>query len=436
MLVSVVPRASPLVHDTLGSISASHIPTSSPASTPLPQAALSACDYPNVRFWKRGDWEAHLKSKDVTCVDDKPTARGDNVTMLYVEDTDGNPVDGARATQIRRRAREIWNCFGKAGVAPATWRKLGLPQLRFYRHEITAEFAELQLCEGNWKTDRIATDNYPAWYRSYTKPDTKSVKLEKLDGGDTGIPSKRALSPQRPDLRAKKTKPSSIAVDLPLSGFEDLTDTPSPISSRLQSPFSFVPLTPTPVETKRDTTPSSADLTSSATISPAAAIPKLPTGPSVELSNLELLSTAAFLQHPFEDEVDNTSGRGDEIVLNAIQFTVASGFVSGATSASLVQLAPQSTSTATAMVSSTPSTSTEQIKEPKRGIIDPLCVNSPFSCANSSRTPVSAFLGQIFLGAQLWQLDHVLSKLISPQARELPPPHRRRNLSPYQALTV
>jgi hypothetical protein len=74
--------------------------------------------------------------------------------MTYVEDADGLLVDGAQASEMRRRAREIWNHFATAGTAPATWGKLDLPRLQFYRREMAAQFSELRLCEGDWKADR------------------------------------------------------------------------------------------------------------------------------------------------------------------------------------------------------------------------------------------------------------------------------------------
>jgi hypothetical protein len=41
-------------------------------STSLP-AALSKSDYPNVRFWKKRDWDTHGKvDKDILRIEEKP----------------------------------------------------------------------------------------------------------------------------------------------------------------------------------------------------------------------------------------------------------------------------------------------------------------------------------------------------------------------------
>jgi hypothetical protein len=41
--------------------------------------------------------------------------------MTYVEDANGNPVNGNVAVQIRGTARGIWADFYRRGIAPKKW---------------------------------------------------------------------------------------------------------------------------------------------------------------------------------------------------------------------------------------------------------------------------------------------------------------------------
>jgi len=69
----------------------------------------SKADYPKVQFWDRRTWDTHVKNKkDSTSINQSAPQRGGarksqniNVTMQYVEDGDGVPVDGDRAGAMR-----------------------------------------------------------------------------------------------------------------------------------------------------------------------------------------------------------------------------------------------------------------------------------------------------------------------------------------------
>jgi hypothetical protein len=93
-------------------------------------------------------------------------ARGINVGMRYVEDKDGNTIDGTRASAMRKAARLIWVhiSLNNPGGPPPTWGKADVTMVQAYRSEMCRQFPELRLCESNWKADQIATDYYPSWY--------------------------------------------------------------------------------------------------------------------------------------------------------------------------------------------------------------------------------------------------------------------------------
>ena len=48
-------------------------------------------------------------------------AQGTNVSMQYLEDVDGEVIDGRLAADIREFARKIWARFYSEGKAPPKW---------------------------------------------------------------------------------------------------------------------------------------------------------------------------------------------------------------------------------------------------------------------------------------------------------------------------
>jgi hypothetical protein len=89
-------------------------------------------------------WTAHSrKQKGITNLGDtggiakrgkSRAAAGINVSMLFVVDEAGKPIDGHRATAIRDHARFIWNQLLAAGLAPKKWKTdISLKVLQYYR---------------------------------------------------------------------------------------------------------------------------------------------------------------------------------------------------------------------------------------------------------------------------------------------------------------
>ncbi|KAL6301084.1 hypothetical protein BKA93DRAFT_828516 [Sparassis latifolia] len=117
--------------------------------------ALSSSEYPKVNYWTRKDW-THKKSQ--------------NVTVLYIEDENGKPVDGYRLTDIRSFARSLWISLAEAGLVPASWTKASSIVSEHYRCEMCLKFPELRLWDSNWKADQIAYESYSHWRTNYRRP--------------------------------------------------------------------------------------------------------------------------------------------------------------------------------------------------------------------------------------------------------------------------
>jgi hypothetical protein len=111
-------------------------------------------------------------------------AQGVNVAMRYIEDENGQIIDGHRAGEMRKIARSVWVALANAGKAPAKWSQADIVSAEAYRKEMRQHFPELRLCEHDWKADLIASENYPSWYSHQSNQHKRSVKQE-----DAGVPS-------------------------------------------------------------------------------------------------------------------------------------------------------------------------------------------------------------------------------------------------------
>ncbi|KAH9911981.1 hypothetical protein B0H21DRAFT_828869, partial [Amylocystis lapponica] len=95
----------------------------------------------------------------------------------YLEDDQGHTLSRARIDRMRDHARAIWNHFADNNRAPGTWSQAPLDVRNEFRTEMVSRFPELRLCDDDWKTDYLATKNYPNWHkRRY--PKTPVIKDE------------------------------------------------------------------------------------------------------------------------------------------------------------------------------------------------------------------------------------------------------------------
>ena len=131
----------------------------------------------------------------------KRAANGENVLMSYVEDENGVGVDGHKATGMRSLMREIFAHLYSQGVHPRTWAKGDLIVQNFYRETMYRRFPELRLCEGSWKVDKIAIDNYSSWRDVHVKEEEVTVEL----------PGPSVSTPEQPNTKRKQTQTQKVS---------------------------------------------------------------------------------------------------------------------------------------------------------------------------------------------------------------------------------
>ena len=162
--------------------------------------------YPLVKYWYRHEWNtaesnlvgagAHGKAR---------AAQGENVTLRFIEDENGNIIDGFRATAMRRFARELWAGLNRVGKAPKTWGKVDAAVAAQYRNEMERKFSELRLCGDNWKADFIATLNYPSWYNNNVEKE-ENLKRMSVDPPPDAKKSRASADSPVTSTHKKRTK--------------------------------------------------------------------------------------------------------------------------------------------------------------------------------------------------------------------------------------
>jgi hypothetical protein len=169
-------------------------------------------EYPLVKYWSRHEWSASedLQVASIGAPGKTRAAQGENVSMKFVEDENGNVIDGHRASSIRKLARSLWAGLSKAGKAPKSWGKVDAQTSSQFQIEMCRKFPELRLCEGNWKVDFIATMNYPSWSSNQAKE--KEENRKRASAGPLPEP-KRPKPLAVPSIAHQAQTPADHATD-------------------------------------------------------------------------------------------------------------------------------------------------------------------------------------------------------------------------------
>lgn len=222
-----------------------------PFTGPILLEALRKADYPKVRFWTRKDWDLHERSnKSVMDVESAAPLRalrgkaraalGENVMTLYVEDADGNVIDGYRAKDMRKHAREVFELLREEGRAPAQWSQVDLASANYYRNEMATKFLELRLCESHWKADKIATVVYPSWIK---RP--PSEKNADVMSRASEAPSRASEAPSRASEAPSRASDAPSRVDAIKKRVSDWAK-PAPSGKRMKVTVTAVAVGPPP----------------------------------------------------------------------------------------------------------------------------------------------------------------------------------------------
>ncbi|KAL6309828.1 hypothetical protein BKA93DRAFT_746121 [Sparassis latifolia] len=148
-------------------------------ANPIPP--LERAEYPSVRFWYRQEYDAHIRelseSRSITQIDEDESEDGPKKPR-YLENKDGTPFNKAQMKAATRVMREIWaelHCRDDVSYLPSTWSKKMADIAAFFYREMNLRIPELAYCHGDWKAEKLATDNYSQW-----TPPKKNKKKQSL----------------------------------------------------------------------------------------------------------------------------------------------------------------------------------------------------------------------------------------------------------------
>ncbi|KAG6834881.1 hypothetical protein H0H93_006681 [Arthromyces matolae] len=156
-------------------------------------------DYPGVTIWYANDWTKHPKNKRSDAAGFNQSGKSQNRnpgasrdSLAYIQDEHGTSISERNASDVCFYARQVWEHLAGRNMAPQSWGRCEAPARQYYLDEMYKHCPELAFCEGDWKADRLATDNYTGWMRGRKKAQTKvkeehDVKLEDIGKASTVV---------------------------------------------------------------------------------------------------------------------------------------------------------------------------------------------------------------------------------------------------------
>ena len=156
--------------------------------------SLSSADlqklHPKVKFWTKNQWKAAEENEKQRVSQGEKghsrCAKGENVAMLFVEDENGNPVDGHRAKNMRKHAFSIFGSLLQRNKAPEKWMDGPREVHKEYEDEMVRVFSEFALCENHWKAHHMASAIYSSWRRNRTAKGQEKSKRVPDDSDNDG----------------------------------------------------------------------------------------------------------------------------------------------------------------------------------------------------------------------------------------------------------
>ncbi|KAI0077276.1 hypothetical protein K474DRAFT_1707450 [Panus rudis PR-1116 ss-1] len=191
-----------------------------------------------VKYWRANEWSDAIKARKqknaiATAVGGQVTgkrgktraAKGENVSLGYMEDRDGKTIDGYTANAMRNHCRAVWIhiCDSDEYVTPRSWGEASVKVKEYFNAAMKAHFPEFGLCELDWKADRFATDLYPNFYSTYVTgngnpspsgtSDSKGRDQNRI-AASSGLRTSQTPAPAAaPAIQAEPTNGSNVATE-------------------------------------------------------------------------------------------------------------------------------------------------------------------------------------------------------------------------------
>lgn len=160
-------------------------------------------------------------------------------SLRFLEDENGVPINAWKLQAIRSTQRRKWFQMIEDGTAPRSWAVFKGKAHAKYVEDMHAAHSLLALCDDHWKVDKLATIDYPRFYRDHVAP-TKTVKTQGTPAPSASTSGKRRaqdLSQTAPrPIKKARGNDTLPAAKKSQDGTRDGSLSPSPLPSSSPSP--------------------------------------------------------------------------------------------------------------------------------------------------------------------------------------------------------
>ena len=161
------------------------------------EQSLKQANFPNISFWKQGDWSKVKKELGVTSINTVSGPRGkehllkgENMMFQFIQFANGDVISADRVTDYCKTCHAIWHELVKQSNVPHTWGIASIAARDTYRSEMEAHYPELQLCARHWKVDQIAMQTYSDWHHSWVRECQENTAPVQSSGNKQRVPAK------------------------------------------------------------------------------------------------------------------------------------------------------------------------------------------------------------------------------------------------------
>ncbi|KAL1663486.1 hypothetical protein GGF50DRAFT_33651, partial [Schizophyllum commune] len=132
---------------------------------------LNRKDYRRIRFWHWSEFSAWRKGElDVTPLGAEEDEKESQMAYRFLEDEAGQCVEEQKLITMREVLYSLWHTLLQVPeLLPEKWGKASFEVKMYVSATLEEAFVEFRFCDGHWKAQRLATLNYPWWYRKHVR---------------------------------------------------------------------------------------------------------------------------------------------------------------------------------------------------------------------------------------------------------------------------
>lgn len=203
----------------------SFAPSGLPVSHAPPPPILERSKFSDVNWWTAKDWKTHISSAGDFVVIKKSKSKSakvpeenddeqesddasdeERVNVLgFLEHADGTTFSEEERDFARQCAREYFQTFLVAGLAPVTFSQSSLEVMTYFRNNMVEKIPALAYCQLGWKVDTLGTEVYAQWSR-YRKSQLRALKEDTTTSHSDQKSKKRKIKDNSTDKNNKTGK--------------------------------------------------------------------------------------------------------------------------------------------------------------------------------------------------------------------------------------